>query len=83
MEALIASAVARFGRWRERRRTIRALRALDDWLLKDVGVRRSEIPAVVDRLLSASPAAAVGPGFHTEPDPGFFARKDGDRLEAV
>ncbi len=45
--------LVRLTRWWARRTTIRALRALDDHILRDIGVRRSEISAVVDCLLRA------------------------------
>ena len=40
--------------WRRRRATIRALKALADWQLADIGVTRDAIPAAVDRALRAS-----------------------------
>lgn len=42
-----------FRHWRERRATIRALTALADWQLADIGVQREAIPAAVDRALRA------------------------------
>ncbi len=39
--------------WRKRRATIRALTALADWQLADIGVERGAIPAAVDRALRA------------------------------
>lgn len=39
--------------WRQRRATIRALKALADWQLADIGVPRETIPAAVDRALQA------------------------------
>lgn len=41
-------------RWHTRNVTIRQLTALSDWQLKDLGLSRGEIPALVDRLLSAT-----------------------------
>ena len=35
--------------------TIRALEQLADWQLKDMGIPRGDIPAVVDRHLNAAP----------------------------
>lgn len=50
----IARAAARVARWWARRTTIEALMALDDRTLRDIGVRRMEIPAVVDRVLGGA-----------------------------
>ena len=44
-----------FRRWRQRCASIRALQVLSDWQLKDIGVPRGDIPAIVDRDLSAAP----------------------------
>jgi uncharacterized protein YjiS (DUF1127 family) len=46
---------------RERARTagIRALQALDDRLLRDIGVERGGIPAFVDRLLDERETSAT------------------------
>ncbi len=38
-----------------RRASIRALEQLADWQLKDMGIPRGDIPAVVDRHLNATP----------------------------
>jgi uncharacterized protein YjiS (DUF1127 family) len=50
----LAGLLARLGDWRERRRryraTVRELAALDDDILADVGVPRSEIEAVARRV---------------------------------
>lgn len=43
--------------WRKRRATIRALNALADWQLADIGVQREAIAAAVDRALQAAPTA--------------------------
>ncbi len=40
-------------RWNRRRVAIRELTALPDWVLKDIGVIRGEIPAVVEAGLDA------------------------------
>ena len=40
--------------WRKRRIAIRELGALDDHTLKDIGLSRSQIPAVVEGLLDRS-----------------------------
>lgn len=40
------------GRWHIRRTTIRTLSALDDRMLRDIGIDRSELRTVVDDLLT-------------------------------
>ena len=39
--------------WRARRRAVGELQVLDDRMLKDIGVSRSEIPALVEATLAA------------------------------
>lgn len=39
-------------RWRQRRATIRALNALSNWQLADIGIQREAIPAAVDIALA-------------------------------
>lgn len=51
------AAVARMSAWRDRRRTMRELMALDDRMLRDIGVERSTVPAIVSGL---SPPLSVG-----------------------
>jgi uncharacterized protein YjiS (DUF1127 family) len=43
-----------------RRAAIRQLQALDDLLLKDIGISRSDIPFVVEQQLSAQRAVPAG-----------------------
>ncbi len=50
--------------WRARRAAIDELSRLDDHLLRDIGIHRGEIYAVVDRMLSRPPA----PGQRPTPD---------------
>jgi uncharacterized protein YjiS (DUF1127 family) len=45
---------------RRRRAAIRELHALDDRMLKDIGLSRGEIPYLVDRMLSAERATSEG-----------------------
>jgi len=45
-----------------RRAAIREMQALDDRLLKDIGVSRSDIPFLVERQLSARRTAPAGSG---------------------
>ena len=44
----IRRVAASWGRSRQRRTAIRQLRAMPDYLLKDIGIDRGQIPAVVD-----------------------------------
>ena len=52
---LASRVMAALHRSHRRRVTIRALEQLADWQLKDMGVPRGGIPAVVDRHLNAAP----------------------------
>lgn len=49
----LQSLLAGLRRWNHRRATINALRELSDWQLRDIGLTRGEIPAVVDSALGA------------------------------
>jgi uncharacterized protein YjiS (DUF1127 family) len=51
----VARFIAVLRYWHRRRATIQALKELPDWVLRDIGVLRSEIPSVVDAVLSAEP----------------------------
>ena len=44
-------------RW-QKRRTIRALERLNDWVLNDIGLSRGEIPRFVDDLVADDPRPA-------------------------
>ena len=50
--------LAKLGSWRKRRQAIRDLEALDDRMLADIGLSRSQIRPLVDDLLEAG---AAGP----------------------
>ncbi len=50
----VRSAVAAIVAWHGRRITIRALMALDDHTLKDIGLRRGNVFSVVDERLKTS-----------------------------
>lgn len=45
-----------------RRAAMRELGALDDRILKDIGISRSDIPFLVERQFSAEPTAMAGSG---------------------
>ena len=47
LKLILRSVLAKYGKWRRTRRAERELLALDDRLLKDIGLCRSEIPSAV------------------------------------
>lgn len=47
-----AAVAAAFGRWRDRTASLRELGRLDDLALRDIGVARHEIAAVIDARLA-------------------------------
>ncbi len=50
----LRSAAASVARWHQRRIAIRQLMALDDHILKDIGIRRGDIHSVADTRLKTS-----------------------------
>jgi len=54
--AALRNTAAAWQRSRRRRAALRELEALDDHVLKDIGVRRSELPSLVAELVGAAPA---------------------------
>ncbi len=49
-------------RWRRRQRAYGELMSLDDRSLSDIGIRRSQIPAIIERFYeTARPAPARSP----------------------
>jgi len=60
---LFAAAREAFAEWRRKQQAYSELMALDDRSLADIGVRRSEIPAIVEGFHEASPKKARGREF--------------------
>ncbi|MBV9859480.1 MAG: DUF1127 domain-containing protein [Alphaproteobacteria bacterium] len=60
MSNLFASARKALSDWRQRQRAYSELTALDDRALADIGIHRSEIPAIVEGVHGAvRPAAST------------------------
>jgi uncharacterized protein YjiS (DUF1127 family) len=47
LKLILRGVLAKYGKWRRTRRAERELLALDDRLLKDIGICRTEIPSAV------------------------------------
>jgi uncharacterized protein YjiS (DUF1127 family) len=63
VDALVTGATrlaGAIGRWRRRHRAVTELSGLSNHMLKDIGVARGEIRAVVDGLLDAPKARPAG-----------------------
>jgi uncharacterized protein YjiS (DUF1127 family) len=69
---LFVAAKAAIASWRQKRRAYDELMALDDRSLADIGLHRSQIPAIVEgmheatsgaQLPAAMGAPVLGPGF--------------------
>ena len=67
---LFVAARSALARWRQRHRAYGELMALDDRSLADIGIRRSEIPAVIE-------------GFHEAVEPAAPARSAAPALARV
>lgn len=57
----VHSLVDSLERWRQRSATVRALNGLSDWQLADIGIRREEIPAAVERALAGQSQRILWP----------------------
>lgn len=56
--------------WKARRRALESLSRLDDHLLRDIGLRRDQLPAFIEQLATqrtASGASDARPGFSMGP----------------
>ncbi len=66
---LFVAARTALARWRQRQRAYGELMALDDRSLADIGIHRSQIPAIVEGWHEAThrgaslPAAVIAPAF--------------------
>lgn len=54
--AALRSTAAAWLRMRRRQAALRELQALDDRMLRDIGVTRGELPSLVAELVGATPA---------------------------
>lgn len=57
----VGKLVATFGKARTRAAAIRELGSLDDYLLRDIGIRRDDIPAAVAGLMNRQPIVDPAP----------------------
>jgi uncharacterized protein YjiS (DUF1127 family) len=68
-----------FAAWQRRRRAYDELMALDDRSLADIGIRRSEIPAVVEGFHERTRASAKATGGASALNPSHALFGIGDR----
>ena len=72
---LFVAARAAIAGWRQRQRAYGELMALDDRSLADIGIHRSQIPAIVEESYKAGrSAAARDPPFDVDPARAWLAR---------
>jgi len=76
---LLLAARNAFAGWRRRQRAYDELMALDDRSLADIGIRRSEIPAVVEGFHERTRASAKATGAAASLNPGHALFGIGDR----
>ncbi len=79
----IANAVGAVRAWRARNAAISELSRLNDHLLKDIGIHRGEIRAVVDEMLSRPQAQEHRPALRAVTDQARPAANDNDYTEAA
>ncbi len=81
----VANAVGAVRAWRARNAAIGELSRLNDHLLKDIGIDRSEIRTAVDRMLRQPPAREHRPAVHvvTAADRARPAANDNDYADAA
>ncbi len=84
---LVCMLFAALRRWHRRRTAIPELRALPDWQLRDIGVSRRDISALVDKSLTSvtkrpAHATAWRPRLVTRQTPKAVANEGRPELEA-
>lgn len=57
LAGIVTRVFSAFARARARRQTLRALYALDDRILEDIGLSRDQVESTVDAMLSRPPVA--------------------------
>ena len=62
--AALRSTAAAWQRFRRRRAMLRELETLDDHMLRDIGIHRSEVSSLVSELIGAAPATRRAAMWH-------------------